>query len=647
MKKIFCISLLLYLVATVSAQTILKGDMNDDEKVTIADVTSLVNVILGKAPQETINISGNPFEPNNSMVVGTWISPEGSRFTLNEDGTADFSASESYVASYYEFFPTQGRLLFLDASKNPVRLLPIVKVTSDYLLAFNYVTGQFTNYVKYDPYQYVDLGLPSGTLWATMNVGANSPEDYGDYFAWGETEGYNSGKTDFSWKTYKWCEGSYTMMTKYCYNSEYGYNGFTDNKTELDLEDDAAYVNWGPRWRMPSLEQMQELINSEYTTTEWTTQNGVNGRRITSKINGNSIFLPAAGYRINSSLSNAGSYGNYWSRSPISDSPSYAKYLFTNSSAVGTNYFIHYRDLGLNVRPVRVQNIPPLQLSTASLSLTTGSQGTVDVTSGSGNYDALSNATNVATVAVEGAKLIISAVGQGSATITVKDNQTLETANIEVTVSATPTPEPGNHEWVDLGLPSGTLWATCNIGASSPEGYGDYFAWGETEGYNSGKTDFSLSTYKWCEGSDNTMTKYCYNSDYGYNGFTDNKTELDLEDDAAYVNWGTAWRMPSTIQFLELVGGDYTTTEWTRQNGVYGRKITSKSNGNSIFLPAAGYRYNNSTNGGGSVGQYWSRTLSSPSPSNATQLHIDSSYNTTEKEGRYIGLCVRPVRTAE
>lgn len=195
---------------------------------------------------------------------------------------------------------------------------------------------------------YVDLGLPSGTLWATCNIGANSPEEYGDYFAWGETEGFNSGKTNFSWSTYKWCNGSYDSLTKYITRSEYGS---IDKMTELDLEDDAAYVNWGPEWRMPSLGQFEELINSSYTTTTWTTQNGVYGRKITSKKNGNSIFLPAAGYRHISSLNYDGSYGDYWSRSLHSDYPGSAWRLLFYSSYIGTSND-YGRSSGRSVRPV-------------------------------------------------------------------------------------------------------------------------------------------------------------------------------------------------------------------------------------------------------------------------------------------------------
>ena len=195
----------------------------------------------------------------------------------------------------------------------------------------------------------VDLGLPSGTLWATCNIGANAPEEYGDYFAWGETEGYFSGKTHFEWDTYKWCQGSYNALTKYCTDSRYGT---VDNKKELDLEDDAAYVNWGPGWRMPSSSQFEELINSNYTTTTWTTLNGVYGRMITSKRNGNSIFLPAPGGRHEDSLINAGSDGSYWSRTLGMSYSSDASGLFFNpyNIIVGGDS----RCFGRSVRPVRI-----------------------------------------------------------------------------------------------------------------------------------------------------------------------------------------------------------------------------------------------------------------------------------------------------
>ena len=205
------------------------------------------------------------------------------------------------------------------------------------------------SFVESDEHEYVDLGLPSGTKWATCNVGANSPEEYGDYFAWGETKP----KSTYDWSTYKWCNGSSKTMTKYCTRSDYGYNGFTDNLTELQPEDDAATANWGSGWQMPSLAQIQELKNSSYTTSEWTQLNGVYGRKVTSKSNGNSIFLPAAGYRWYGELEFAGSRGEYWSSSLIPDEVSRACYLYFNSD--GWDWNIYYRSHGQSVRAVRVQ----------------------------------------------------------------------------------------------------------------------------------------------------------------------------------------------------------------------------------------------------------------------------------------------------
>ena len=138
-----------------------------------------------------------------------------------------------------------------------------------------------------------------------------------------------------------------------------------------------------------------------------------------------------------------------------------------------------------------------------------------------------------------------------------------------------------DHAYVDLGLPSGLLWAACNVGANAPEEYGDYFAWGETQP----KDVYNWSTYQYCMGSNNTLTKYCTDPNYGYNGFTDNLTILLPEDDAATANWGNGWRMPTKEEWQELL--DNTTVTWTQQNGVNGRLFTG-SNGNSLFLPAAG-----------------------------------------------------------
>ena len=189
----------------------------------------------------------------------------------------------------------------------------------------------------------VDLGLPSGTLWANMNVGALKEEGIGYHFAWGETEP----RSDYDWGTYKWCNGSWRTMTKYCTESYYGYNGFTDNKTELDPMDDAAYVNWGKDWCMPSEEQFRELINSSYTNTKYIQKNGVYGLKITSKMNGNSIFLPASGE------SKGTSGGHCWSRTLYPDQSSNAWNLSFYNSDVYLDHAPRCRADIHNIRPVR------------------------------------------------------------------------------------------------------------------------------------------------------------------------------------------------------------------------------------------------------------------------------------------------------
>ena len=190
---------------------------------------------------------------------------------------------------------------------------------------------------------WVDLGLPSGTKWATCNVGATTPEGYGNYFAWGET----TTKDNYEWDNYNYCNGAYNSLTKYCNNSSFGNNGFTDALTTLEASDDAATANWGAGWRMPTSTEMQDLIDN--CTVTWTTQSGVNGRLFTGP-NGNSIFLPAAGERNESNINRAGSYGYYWSSSFDSRLPPSAWILNFYSG----NYYLNNapRSNGLSVRPV-------------------------------------------------------------------------------------------------------------------------------------------------------------------------------------------------------------------------------------------------------------------------------------------------------
>lgn len=188
-------------------------------------------------------------------------------------------------------------------------------------------------------YRYADLGL--SVKWATCNIGANSPEEYGDYFAWGETKP----KSTYSWNTYIWCEGSPDSQTKYCSSRLYG---IVDNKKQLELSDDAAIENWGGTWRMPTDAEWAEL--EEKCTWKWTTQNGVKGYKVTSKINDNSIFLPAAGYKGHSGLYELGSYCYYWLGVLGTNYPSDAYGMCLSSSSIRRDNYS--RNNGFSIRPV-------------------------------------------------------------------------------------------------------------------------------------------------------------------------------------------------------------------------------------------------------------------------------------------------------
>ena len=204
----------------------------------------------------------------------------------------------------------------------------------DSIVTYNYGETPETQY------EAVDLGLPSGIKWATCNVGATKPEEYGGYYAWGEVEE----KENYSWSTYKWCNGDEYSMTKYCTITRYGT---VDNKTVLDLEDDVANVKWGGSWRIPTIAEQDELRNN--CTWTWTTLNGVNGYIVTGP-NGKSIFLPAAGYRFGTNLNDSGSYGNYWSSS-LSEGNTYYAYLLVFYSSY-YDWYDSSRYGGRSVRPV-------------------------------------------------------------------------------------------------------------------------------------------------------------------------------------------------------------------------------------------------------------------------------------------------------
>lgn len=542
MKRFLSLVFLLVSMAIVGSAQTVKGDMNGDGVLNITDVTAAVNVILGRQAQEQIDLptllkwkeltftsdDGTEVVVNGNLLESVTGNAKAVKGDMNGDGVlniTDVTAAVNVILGRQQ----QEEITLFDLLKGLTLNFSTVN-GSDVTVDGNRLTA-----IK-PCHEYVDLGLPSGTKWATVNVGADKPEELGNYFT---VE-----------KTYRGPRKEYGVDSLE-YGGDLGGGGKEGILTELIPAEDAACVNWGSEWRIPSKTQFEELRN--VCTWTWTERNGVSGYLVVG-VNGNSIFLPAAGYGEGSLSNGVGGSGNYWTRSLDTENTGQSWYAYFSTD--GLLMQSKGRDCWLSVRPVR------------------------------------------------------------SNTVT--------------------------HEYVDLGLTSGTLWATTNVGADFAEEYGEYFAWGETEGYDSCKKSYTWKTYKYCEGSNKTMTKYCSKEGFGYNGFTDGLAELEASDDAATANWGEKWQTPSDEQWTEL--RTECTWTWTKQNNVNGYLVSSRSNGNAIFLPAAGYRYNNSYYDAGSSDYFWSRTLNTETPYNAYGIYFNNRSIFRNSYIRHNGQSVRPVR---
>lgn len=540
------------------------------------------------------------------------------------------------------------------------------------------------------PAEAIDLGLPSGTKWASYNLGATRPEDFGGYYAWGEV----GARSSFEWEAYQYYNSSDGWMN---IGEDIGGTGY-----------DAARKLWGDEWRMPSATQFRELKDN--CTIKETEVNGVYGRMFTGK-NGNSIFLPAGGSIVDNNNNYMGNYGYYWSSTLSSSYKGSAQSLFFKKRGE-LMIADDGRANGVCVRPVTNTGtaVPDLVLqSTEPLNLKTRQNTSINVISGSGSYTAKSDDESVATADIsdwvsletgkKGKCVNVNAVGVGLATVTVTDVQSLQQVSVKVTVTQNvdllklsvsslelKVGETGNvmitassgaqyavatsdasvatfsidkttntikvlavgagtcnitvndsgtgetaavnitvteAEAVDLGL--SVKWSKVNVGATSPEEHGGYYAWGETKE----KGSYSWANYTYCNGSESSITKY--NS-------SDGKTTLDLLDDAAYINMGMKWRTPTKAEMDELKAR----CKWTLET-INGKKVfrVTGPNGNYIFLPLAGHKSKENWYNSGSVGYYSVSTLSSQGYApglccyDETQEYLDYA--------RYLGMSIRPV----
>ena len=491
----------------------------------------------------------------------------------------------------------------------------------------------------------VDLGL--SVKWASFNLGASKPEEYGDYFAWGETEP----KSEYLWDNYKWSNGNENALNKYNTDSSYGA---VDNKLsfyEYGFSDDPAHKQLGDNWYTPSYSDWAELTSTRNCVWTWTNDyqgTGIKGYIVTSKKTqyaGNELFLPL--------VKSQGSYDTrsfYWYDCLYSeDDPASATCLVFYNGSIGLT--ASARCYGLTVRPV-YKNI--VQVESVVISDDYG-RSNIDLKVGDGITfysvvyplnstfkDVFWTSSNpaVATVSKDG---VVHAQATGQTIISVTSRDGRKTDSCTLTVHEYPLPDA-----IDLGLPSGVKWASANLGASKPEEYGDYFAWGETEP----KTDYSWSSYKWSNGAYKMLIKYCPTNKtdfWGGSGSPDNKTELVLEDDAARACLDGNWRTPRDAEWTELRNN--CTWIWTNDyngTGVSGIIATSKKDGftdKSIFFPAAGSMNGTYVSYAVYSGYYWSSSLYTGYPDSAWTVYFNSGSSSPGRgnSSRYEGRSIRPV----
>lgn len=439
--------------------------------------------------------------------------------TVTTDGSFEATTSDSWIT-----ITTIGKSITIDAIANTTTNTRTGSVT---ISLSNLTSGSLSKTINVQQnargsmingHEYVDLGLPSGTLWATCNIGATKPQEYGGYYAWGETEE----KDYYDWSTYIHCDGTEETL-----HDIGDYIGGT--------EYDVVHVKWGGLWRMPTGVQFEELML--YCSCEWVSQNGINGMLVIGP-NSNSIFLPASGVRREDNISNLNIHGAYRMSSLLNIKYGRGDDRFSWTEFTISDNFWCFQTLG---------------------------------------QSALSFGFSVRPVCPSESR----------------KNQ-----------------EPPVAEVIDLGLPSGTKWASWNVGASAPEDIGNYYAWGETEP----KDYYGWSNYIHCDGTDKT----CHHIGDDIAG-----TQYDV----AHVKWGGLWQMPTSAHFEELINN--CSKERTTLNGSWGYLFTGP-NGNTIFMPAGELPF---------VG-YWSSSYYSDNDNFAYLYHL---FRKLDYYQRCLGLFVRPV----
>ena len=611
MKKISSFLLAALMTVSVHAQ-IINGDLNHNDGLDVEDVTLLIDGYL-TGDAEYISSKINFYQEDNSLIEGKWYKSKTESIEFQENGLVEgFGQGNVYE---YKFLPSQGRILLF--SNGAIYNSFDVVYLTDEQMVIRYIDGSFEAYTHSYPVTKVNrIEICYSSNWdpvgrLIMHVYSNGVIDDERLRALVFPE-------DADNKEVIWSSSDEDVV-------------IVDNGYVVAVGEGTAVITC----EATDGSGVKATCPVTVTAIRWVTKITLSETYITSQI-GNSYQLTAT-----VTPSNATDKSVTWSSSDTSVATvSYSGLVTTQG--VGTATITCKATDGSGVEAtckvvVRGNPVTNITLSPSTLTLEAGKTKYITATvtpsnATNKNLTWKSSDTSVATVSagVSGANVTAQGVGTATITCTAADG-----SGVKATCTVTVKTYNNGHEYVDLGL--SVKWATVNIGANSPEAPGSYFAWGETKP----KSTYNWSTYKYCNGSMTTLTKYCR---LEYFGNVDNKTELDLSDDAARYNWGGTWRMPTYKEMSELI--TKCKVSWAVQDGVEGRKITGP-NGNSIFLPATGY-YSDSTLMGTdeNTAIYSTNSIYGNGDSHCSCLYFNKKGNFNPGMTgwyRYNGLCVRAV----
>lgn len=634
MKKLFLTLIgMMAMFASSHAQTKWVGDMNDDGKLNISDVTVLVNTLLGKVSAK--EISGDGLD--QTALIGEWVASDGSWMTFYSGGKG--STSDDSAASTYGYNPSNKSLVFYNSSNVLESAYTVHSVSSTTLVVSS--AGSATQ-KTYRP----------KSSWATsIKISASTTKVFVDKAL---QLNIVVGTRLYSYDIESWKSSDESIARVSSDGLVTGVSSGTVTITATDAKGHTATC---------SLTVIKPVTSVTFSNTSLTVPVGA------------TITIPMIVEPYDASTQSLN-----WSSSKTSVATISNGVLST--LAAGTATITAKTTDGTNLQSsctVKVIN------ATTPTGLTVSKPSGASTTIAPGGYLLLS--ANISPSTASSLSVLWSSSNERIATVD-KNGRVTATTNLpaltkgnKATITARVAGTSLKYSiavyvddsslYVDLGLPSGTLWATMNVGASAPEEYGNYYAWGETKAY--GEVDKSNTvnynycksyikktndwpTYKWCHGDENTLTKY--NTD-SYYGTVDDKRTLDLEDDAAYVNWCDKWRMPTKEEIEELFnycmpaynGMDTKHFSFSSKNGIYGLYFRSKKDSSKyIFLPAAGcyidddlYNlYNKECN-------YWTSTLCSGTPRTSYYININSRTLYSDSDcksitNRCYALPIRPVR---